>query len=153
MNNGPIYFELEKRHKDDLENIKKLYEIQTNYFKHVTTISIGSILIAVAFLEKLFSSPSWPIIFFVSVFFFALSIAGSLFAMSEIGRTIEILTIIQRQSHEENLDSEWEKVQKKQGRIRRYESLLKYSFLIGLVSFLIFAATAVRNTKFKMPIT
>jgi len=140
MINDSGYFFFEKRHKDDLENIKKLHEIQTNYFKHITTISIGSILITVAFLEKLFSSPSWPIIFFVSVFFFALSIAGSLFAMSEIGSTIEILTKIQQKSHEDKPKSEWEEVQKKQRRINCYESLLKYSFLIGLVSFLIFAA-------------
>ena len=139
MSDYPI-LEEGKRHKDDLENIKKLHGIQTNYFKHITTISMGSILIAVAFLEKLFSSPSWPIIFFVSVFFFALSIAGSLFAISEIGSTIETLTIIQRQGPFRALDGLWDTVEKKQRRINRYESLLKYSFLIGLVSFLIFAA-------------
>ena len=37
----------------------EIYRLEFEYLKHLTTICTGSILLVIAFLEKLFSKPEW----------------------------------------------------------------------------------------------
>lgn len=37
----------------------EIYKLEFEYLKHLTTICTGSILLIIAFLEKLFSKPEW----------------------------------------------------------------------------------------------
>lgn len=45
----------EQRHKDLIEGLKSLYD----FFKHMTTLSTGSLLLLATLLEKFFKAPSW----------------------------------------------------------------------------------------------
>ncbi len=54
-----------------LEGVKQLHDS----LKHLTTLSTGSIVLTVAFLEKLFSNPEWKGIIIISI----LAFVGSLF--------------------------------------------------------------------------
>ena len=54
-------------------------------FKHVTTLSTGSVVLLVTFLEKLFQNPEWKILVAVSFVSFSVSIVTSVFLMVVIG--------------------------------------------------------------------
>ena len=56
---------------------KTLYDL----FKHLTTLCTGSILLFVAFLEKVFSQPKWKLFVGVAFGAFILSIIASLMLM------------------------------------------------------------------------
>jgi len=62
----------------------EIYKIEFDYLKHLTTICTGSILLIIAFLEKLFTSPQWkPLIAFALVAFL-IAIALCAFSMLTI---------------------------------------------------------------------
>src|SRR5437867_4460745 len=48
-----------------------------DYFKHLTTLSTGAIIIIVAFLEKLFSQPKWKALVGVGIVAFLMSVVSS----------------------------------------------------------------------------
>lgn len=54
------------------------YQQEQDFLKHLTTLSTGSILLMVTFLEKLFLNPQWKHLVWVSFLSFALSIIGCL---------------------------------------------------------------------------
>jgi hypothetical protein len=49
-----------------------------DYLKHITTLSTGSILLIMGFVEKLFKSPEYKYLVGISLSFFLLTILGSL---------------------------------------------------------------------------
>jgi hypothetical protein len=51
-------------------------------YKHLTTLSTGSILLLVTFLEKIFANPKWKILIVAALSFFLLSILASLMLMA-----------------------------------------------------------------------
>lgn len=61
----------------DRDALKQLYD----FFKHLTTINTGSILLMIAMLEKLFKSPEWKWLIGASFTCFLLSLCASLFCM------------------------------------------------------------------------
>lgn len=65
-------------HKAREESAKLWYDA----FKHLTTISTGSILILVAFMEKLFMHPKWKAMVIVSFLSFVVSIVASVLNMT-----------------------------------------------------------------------
>jgi Mg2+ and Co2+ transporter CorA len=65
------------REKAREESGKLFYDM----YKHLTTLSTGSILILVAFLEKVFANPRWKILVALSFVFFLLTIIFSFFQM------------------------------------------------------------------------
>ncbi len=72
----------------------EVYKIEFEYLKHLTTISTGSILLIVAFLEKIFKNPESKFLIAISLCCFLGSI--SLCAFSQ-------LTIIEKASERVNL--------------------------------------------------
>lgn len=65
------------REKADKEGEKLFFESM----KHLTTLSTGSILLLVTFIEKLFSNPSWKALIAVSLISFVVSIMCSVSSM------------------------------------------------------------------------
>lgn len=54
------------------------YNQEQDFLKHLTTLSTGSIILMVTFLEKLFANPEWRFLVGISLIAFTLSIVGSL---------------------------------------------------------------------------
>lgn len=83
------------------ENLKtewnelEIYKLEFEYLKHLTTICTGSILLIVAFLEKLFLQPKWKTLIALALIFFVISI--SLCAFSQ-------LTIIDKASEKKSIE-------------------------------------------------
>ena len=62
---------------ESLEKIKEVDRLQYDYFKHFTTLNTASILIIVAFIEKIFNYPDYIMIAFISIASLAISLIGS----------------------------------------------------------------------------
>lgn len=62
-----------------------VHKVMFDYFKHLTMLSTGSILLLVAFLEKLFITPEWKLLIVFCFAGFVLSILASLIAMVVVG--------------------------------------------------------------------
>ncbi len=52
----------------------EIYKIEFDYLKHLTTVCTGSILLVVAFLEKLFKQPEWKMFVAIALCCFVMSI-------------------------------------------------------------------------------
>ncbi len=61
----------------DLRRDLASYEQEQAFLKHLTTLSTGSIIIIITFLEKTFSNPEWKILVAISIGLFLISILGS----------------------------------------------------------------------------
>jgi len=56
------------------------YEQEQSFLKHLTSLSTGSIIIIVAFLEKIFNNPEWKYLVGISIVLFLVSIIGCVIA-------------------------------------------------------------------------
>jgi len=134
------------------ENIKKLLEsmdkmketqrIQYDYFKHLTTLSTGSILIIVAFLEKVFSFPSLIGLSMASVTSLAFCLVGSLLAMPSPGNVIMYISGMEMMYHSGDENAVWnlnEKLSGSMDTISCFDKITKTTFLLGIGLFLAFA--------------
>ena len=65
--------------KIDFSDIE-MYKIEIDYLKNLNSLCTGSILIIIAFLEKLFMQPQWKILIAISLCCFVFSILSSLIA-------------------------------------------------------------------------
>ena len=131
-----------------MESMKETQRIQFDYFKHLTTLSTGSILIIVAFLEKVFSYPEWIILAVFSIIALAVCLVASLFAMTPCSNVILDITGLRTimtvgdKSTEERIKYKNKfsgKISKSLKRIGILDHISKYSFLLGIALFLIFA--------------
>jgi len=61
---------------------KDVRSFQTDYLKHLTTLSTGAILIIVAFLEKIFETPEWIALIAISLCGFFLCVLGALICIA-----------------------------------------------------------------------
>lgn len=122
--------------------------MEFDYFKHLATLSTGSILILVAFFEKVFSNPIGEAWVVVSVICFVLCIAGSLLAMPPAGNIVLYTTGVRMVlvSEVEDVKKAEKKVQEGMDNINKaisslkiYDYVTRWSFLTGLVTLLIFA--------------
>lgn len=82
----------DNKHKREWNELE-IYKIEFEFLKHLTTICTGSILLIVAFLEKLFIQPEWKSFVAVALCSFVASI--SLCAFSQV-------TIIDKASENKN---------------------------------------------------
>lgn len=64
-----------------LEKLKEVLKYQYDYFKHMTTLNAGSILIIIALLEGIFEDPKCIGIVLISIGSFVLSLICSLMMM------------------------------------------------------------------------
>ncbi|MQY59834.1 MAG: hypothetical protein GH144_09580 [Clostridia bacterium] len=135
--------------KELLESMEKMKEVQRivyDYFKHLTTLSTGLILIIVAFLEKVFSDPIGIPYVVISVICFALCLIGSLLALPSPGNIILYMTAmrisLQGEDAEKAIkegDKTMKVINKTVNRMKIYDHVTRYSFLAGIIAFLIFA--------------
>ena len=58
------------------------WKLLFDMYKHITTLSTGSILILVALLEKLFTNPQWKGLAIIAFGLFVLSIISAVYAMA-----------------------------------------------------------------------
>jgi len=135
--------------KELLESMEKMKEVQRivyDYFKHLTTLSAGLILVIVAFLEKVFSDPTGITFVVISVICFALCLISSLEALPSAGNIIMYISamrIIAQGEDEmkavEELGEIMKKINKSINWMQIYDRVTRYSFLAGIIAFLIFA--------------
>jgi len=69
---------------EELEGFKLLHDT----FKHLTTLSTGSILLLSTFLKDIFKSPEWSWLVAVSIIFFLASTIASVIVMIAFGDTV-----------------------------------------------------------------
>jgi len=69
----------EVAYTDDEKKIAEEAKVVHDYYKHLTTLSSGSILIVVTFLEKLTSSPEWQFLVGLSIIAFMVTIVSCVF--------------------------------------------------------------------------
>jgi hypothetical protein len=58
------------------------FKLWVDYYKHLTTLSTGSIVLMATFMEKLFSQPRWKASVIIALLGFLFSILGSVLVMS-----------------------------------------------------------------------
>ena len=68
---------------------REAMKLRFDFFKHLTTLSTGSLLLLVAFLEKLFQNPQWPSLIIWVISLLISSTLGSLVAMLVASVVIE----------------------------------------------------------------
>ena len=100
------------------------YTTVFDYLKHIATLSTGSVLLLVAFLEKLFKEPEWKLCVLVSLVSFSMTVVASM--ISQVG-VIEMID-------EEDGVADW-------ARPLTLKSLFAawVLFLVGLFSLVVFA--------------
>ena len=76
------------------EQMKEIQRIQYDYFKHLTTLSSGAILIVVAFIGQVFNHSVGIFFAFASIIAFILALAISLWALPLPGNTILYINVI-----------------------------------------------------------
>jgi len=102
------------------------WKLRYDTYKHLTTLSTGSVLLLVTFLEKLFTKPLWKGLVVASFCLFVLAVLASLVVMNAIAGFIREIEIEKK--------DEW------RGQV--FVSIALISFLLGIVCLIIFA---VRN--------
>ncbi len=141
----------EKREEllDMLEKLKEIQRMEFDYFKHLTTLSTGSILVLVAFLEKVFSKPmgeGWAL---ASIGCFALCVIGSLLALPSAANIVLYTTGIRmifvsagkgdEEKAKEGVEKGLKKINDAFGSMKFYDHFTRIVFFAGLISLLIFA--------------
>ena len=114
----------EKNPNADWSEIE-IYKLEFEYLKHLTTISTGSILLLVAFLDKIFTRPECKSAIAISLISFLLSII--LCAISQA-------TIIEKASEKDNLT--WRN--KIQNLTVGLFLFALFSYVIGVISLVVF---------------
>lgn len=129
---------------ESMEKMKEVQRIQYDYFKHLTTLSASSILIIVAFLEKVFNSPNCIILALISILCFALCLTASLWILPVTGNIILYITGIRvlaanaEKDGEKQAETLSKKIDDSLDKINVYDWFTKITFLLGVVMFLIF---------------
>jgi len=97
-------------------------KLQYDFFKHLTTLSTGTILLLVTLIEKLFITPEWKLLVPIALSSLLVTVISSLYNMVTISSAIEI----------DEVDEEDE--------YSLYKTFLVAagSFLIGLISIAVF---------------
>lgn len=112
--------EYTKKEKANEESLKLGYDL----FKHVTTLSTGTLLILITFIEKLFQNPAWKFLVSISFVSLMLVIILSLVLMFFVTDGVGVLGELQE--HEIKINR-W-----------IFMSVI-VCFMIGILSFVIFA--------------
>ena len=117
-----------------------------DYYKHMTTLSTGSLLIIVALLEGVFKKPEGMFAVAISICCFTVSLVCALVTLGVFikieGTSLEMYSDLQEEKKENTKDTTG-KHQKtlnslgKRGKVAEYITM--YTFIAGIVMFLTFA--------------
>lgn len=72
------------------------WKLQYDIYKHLTTLSTGSILLLITFLEKLFAKPTWKWLVFVALCSLFVSILLSFIVMNLMASQVREMEVDQR---------------------------------------------------------
>jgi hypothetical protein len=136
---------------EHLERMKESQRMQFDYFKHLTTLSSGSIAVVATLLAKVFPSATSFALPILSLLSFFVCITVSLWAMTAAGNAILYLTgtgiiasstVKNPQELEINRQEYDDKFNKALDKIGCYDKITMGTFLIGVALFLVFVAIA-----------
>lgn len=112
--------EYTKQEKANEESLKLGYDL----FKHITTLSTGTLLILITFLERLFQNPTWKFLVSISFTSLVFVIVLSLVLMFLIAGGI----------------GEFGELQEREYKINRWIFIFTIGFfVVGIISFVAFA--------------
>lgn len=140
------------RRLNDLKEYKDVQKVTFAYFKHLSTLSTGSILILIAFLEKVFSCPRVEFLALISIGCFAWCLVLSLGALQSANNLVIVTrgmgTIYATRNpnetekviklRAEGVHDGTEKIIEAFGLLRRRDKSTKTIFLFGIGFLLIF---------------
>jgi len=116
-----------------------------DYFKHLTTLSTGSILIIIAIIEGVFDNPECIILIAISFFFFLVSLIGALYMLQVLNGYNKALffTLVNiLQVTEETTNKVQDELKRMTDSIDKsakvFHPITDFSFLLGIVAFLVF---------------
>ena len=144
--------ELNEKLLEPLEKMKGIQKMEFGYFKHLTTLSIGSTLILIAFFEKVFSCPQGEGWALASIGCFALCVVGSLKALQSANNLVLVpigikMILVSGKADEEEAEKKkkakkvqdgMDKIQKALRLLGIYDKVTIWLFIAGLVALLIF---------------
>lgn len=129
------------------ELIKRIYELRYEYLKHMTTMSVGSIGVEVAFLTSILDSYICVCLSILSLLAFFICLIGSLWGMPISVSIYDSMSKIQaywsqpdevaRGFIREVLELR-DKISKDTVHLQNYNRIVKYSFLFGVILFIVF---------------
>jgi hypothetical protein len=145
--------ELNEKLLEPLENLKDVQKMEFGYFRHLATMSTGSILILIAFLEKVFSFPQFKGWALASLGCFALCLLYSLMALQSANNLVLVPIGIRMIYATRNADEKEEVTKKKAKEVQkgldkiqralrllgRYDKATICLFIAGFVALLMFA--------------
>jgi ABC-type Fe3+-siderophore transport system permease subunit len=99
------------------------WKLRYDTYKHLTTLSTGSILLLVTFLEKLFVRPIWKGLVIASFCLFLINILASLIVMNFMGAFIREMDIEKKDENKSLI----------------FVGIALATFLSGVISLIIFA--------------
>jgi len=99
------------------------WKLRYDTYKHLTTLSTGSILLLVTFLEKLFARPIWKELVIASFCLFLVTILASFVVMNATAGFIREMDIEKRDEQRGSL----------------FVAVALTSFLLGIITLIIFA--------------
>ena len=122
--------------KEGLEVIEELKDVvkhQYDYYKHMTIINSGSILVIIALFEGVFKDPKGIEIIIISIVSFVVSLVCSLEIMSMIGTLVLYFTEIHRVSITQSKNKTDEISANMQSTIKRIKVISKLHFFFSLL--------------------
>jgi len=132
---------IERTFQYSREFIKNQYD----YFKHLTTLSTGSILIIIAIIQGVFDNPECIILIAISFFFFLVSLICSLYMLQVLNGYNEAIffTLVNiLQVTEETAGKVQDELKNMTDSIAKsakvFHPITDFSFLLGVVAFLVF---------------
>ena len=138
-----------KNKKDEtLESLKLFYEAikyHHGYYKHMTTLSVGSILIIVTLLEGIFKEPEGIFAIIISIFGFVICLLGALMMLGgycNVGGLIFVMYAEIPELTKKKLPKYVVKYKKKMGSIANILDIVGPitvgTFLLGIIMLLVF---------------
>ena len=142
--------ELDFTDKAALKFLSGLIKHTYDYFKHMTTLNTGSLLIIIALLEGVFKEQEGIFAVVISICCFTISLVCALVTLGVFIRTETVALKMYLDLQEENEEENEEKTKNnKVNHQKELDSLIKkskvteyitmYTFIAGIVMFLVFA--------------
>jgi superoxide dismutase len=133
----------EKTFLDFLDKLRDVQKLQYDYFKYMTSLCTGSILIIIAFHEKVFEKLNYPALIGVSLSLIALSLFSALIVMANEGNLIMYITemhscLITNQRDKEKGDKIEKKIDTAFRSINIFQKTCLYGYMVGIVFLIIF---------------
>lgn len=136
-----------------IDRFKEVQRLQYDYFKHLTTLSVGSIGVIATLVLKALPEPRCIALLIISIVSFFLCLLVSLWALTAPGNAILYMAGIQAyaavtpedpQKHKGDVEKESKKFEKSLDQIHCFDIFTKILFLLGVVLFLIYFVVNVR---------